>query len=251
MKTLIRIAIILIVLTAPLGMTVAQTPVFSDLLNQIDDLTNFKTGDFTATLSMVSHDPEAGTTVRKVTQFRRDHQDEFLILILEPEAEKGQGTLRIDQNVWAYDPQSRQFTHSSLKDTFAGDTKNSDFRKSSYLEDYAVTGETDGKLGKFDCWILDLKGKNDEVTYPTERMWVSKDIRLPLKVEGYSLTGVLLRTSYYFSWTKVSDKFYPSKIIYVDALTKGKNTEVDLTDMSRDPLPDDVFTKAFLEKVSH
>jgi len=233
------------------GAVSAQDVDFNAMLNRIDELTNFKKGDFTATLSMVSHDPEAGTKVSKVTHFRRDEQNKFLVLIQEPEAERGQGTLQVDNNVWAYDPQSRQFTHSSLKDSFAGDTHNSDFKKSSYFEDYTVTSGMEGKLGNFGCWILTMKGNNDEVTYSSEKMWVSKDTRLPMKVEGYSLTGVLLRTTYTYSWTKVDDKFYPTKVLYIDALTKSKYTEVTLTNMSRENLPDDVYTKAFLERVSH
>lgn len=221
------------------------------LLVSLDDKTNFKEGDFTATLSFVSQDPQTGTTTRKVTQFRRDSEDKFLVLILAPEAQKGQGTLRIDSNVWAYDPESRKFAHTSLKDSFGGtDTKNSDFRKSTWSTDYRVTSGQAGKLGKFDCRILDLEAVNNEVTYPTARLWISLDIGLPLKVEGYSLSGRLLRTSYYYSWTKVGDRSYPSKILFVDALTKGKQTEVSLSDMSREKLPEEVFTKAFLERVS-
>lgn len=221
------------------------------LLKSIDDRTNFKEGDFTATLTFVSQDPAEGTTHRKITQFRRDAEDKFLVLILAPEAQKGQGTLRIDDNVWAYDPESRRFAHSSLKENFGGtDTRNSDFRKSTWATDYQSVGQAEAKLGRFDCWVFDLKATTDEVSYPTAKLWVSKDIRLPLKVEGYSLTGRLLRTTYYYSWTKVGDRSYPSKILFVDALTKGKQTEVSLADMSREKLPDDVFTKGFLERVS-
>lgn len=228
----------------------AQTDPAS-LLASIDERTNFKDGDFTATLNFVSQDPNEGPSQRKITQFRRDSQDKFLVLILAPETQKGQGTLRIDDNVWAYDPEGRKFSHSSLKESFGGtDTKNSDFRKSTWATDYQATGQTEGKLGRFDCWILDLEATNNEVSYPRAKLWVSKDIRLPLKVEGSSSSGRLLRTTYYYSWTRVGDRSYPSKILFVDALVKGKQTEVTLTDMSRETLPDEVFTKAFLERVS-
>lgn len=229
----------------------AQPVDFSSLLSEVDRRTTFVDGDFTATLDFVSQDPQAGTTRRKVTQFRRDSEDKFLVLILAPEAQKGQGTLRIDTNVWAYDPESRKFAHSSLKDGFGGtDTRNSDFRKSSWASDYRVKSGADGKVGALDAWVLDLEATNNEVSFQTVRLWVSKTIRPPLKAEGYSVSGRLLRTTYYYSWTKIADQSYPSKLQFVDALTKGQQTEVTLSNMSREALPDEVFTKGFLERVN-
>lgn len=244
-------SLLMLMLVTVVGATRGEGQDLARLLLAIDEKTNFKEGDFTATLSFVSQDPESGTSTRKVTQFRRDSEDKFLVLILAPEAQKGQGTLRIDNNIWAYDPESRRFAHSSLKDSFGGtDTRNSDFRKSTLAADYRVVSGQEGRLGKFDCWILELEGTSDEVTYPGARLWVSRDLGLPLKMEGYSLTKRLLRTTYYYGWTKVGDRSYPSKLLFVDALTKGRQTEVTLTDMSRERLPEEVFTKGFLERVN-
>ena len=40
------------------------------------------------------------------------------LLIQEPVTQKGQGYLLEGDNLWFYDPSSRQFAHTSLKETF-------------------------------------------------------------------------------------------------------------------------------------
>lgn len=227
------------------------SPDFLTILKSIDRRSTFDGTDFTATETMTNVDPDTGTTVRKATMFRRDKDDAFLMLTLEPIASKGKGTLRVDSNVWVYDPVSRKFTHTTLKDTYEGTSaRNSDFRKSTTADDYNVDSYTEGKLGTFDCWIVELKGKTDEVTFPYMKMWVRKDNNLILKTENYSLTKKLLRTALYPKYAKVGEKYVPTTTIFIDGLVPGKKTQIDITSISTDPLPNEVFTKAYLERVN-
>jgi outer membrane lipoprotein-sorting protein len=230
----------------------AGVPDFQKMLAEQDAKMNFDDVDFTSTVIFTQKDPEKATTNLKVTIFRRDRQDKFLLLILEPVVQKGQGNLRVDDNLWFYDPESRKFTHTSMKESFAGtDTKNSDFGRSTVAKDYTVASFTEGKLGKYDCWILDLDGKNNEVTYPFLKLWIAKESQLRLKQQGYSLTKRLMRSSYYISWSKIGTKVFPSHQLFVDEITKGKQTESQLSNMSTDTLPEEVFTKAYLERVNN
>ena len=228
----------------------AGAPEFNKLLAQIDMHLNFDT-DFSAAFSMVDIDPTQGTNVFKMLMFRRDPQDKFVMLFLQPETRKGTGYLRLEDNIWIYDPISRKFTHSTLKDNFEGSSaKNSDMRKSMKSVDYTTDGYTEGKLGAYDVWIADLHGVNDEVPYPFIRMWVRKSDLLILKVEDYSLTKRLLRTALYPSYARVGDKFVPTTQIFVDALVPGKKTQITVSDISVDKLPDDLFTKTYIERVN-
>ena len=100
-------------------------------------------------MTMITEDPEEGVSKREVQQFRRDSEDQFLMLILEPEDRKGQGYLRVEDNMWMYDPISRKFSHISLKERFENtDARHSDFQRSSTADDYDITNVTEGKLGK-------------------------------------------------------------------------------------------------------
>ncbi len=238
------------VLMMPNVLAQDEVPDFQEVLSNIDRISNFGT-DISLTMAMDIKDPEEGDSTRKVQQFRRDQDDMFMMLIQEPESRLGQGTLRVDDSIWSYDPESRQFAYRSRSDSFEGSSaRNSDFRRSSNAENYDVVGHSEGKLGNFDVWIVELEAKHEEVTFPFKTITISKGTNLILKTEDYGLTKRLLRTSYFPSYTKIDDKFIANKTIFVDALVEGKSTTITYDNISASDIPDNVFTKAYIERVN-
>ncbi len=224
---------------------------YQKILGKVDNLMRFTEGDFSAVMTMVSQDPEKGTEKKVVRQFRRDRENKFLLLIEEPEVQKGQGYLKVDDNLWFYDPESRKFSHTSLKENFSNtDAKNSDFGRSSLSEDYTVEKGSEERLGKYSVYVLELKASNNEVTYPYRKLWVTKRNYLVLKMEDYSLTKRLLRASYFPKYAKVGNTYTPTVMLFVDKLVKGKKTQITVKDISIEKLPDYVFTKAYVERVN-
>jgi len=186
-----------------------------------------------------------------VQQFRRDGEDKFLMLIQQPTVQLGQGYLRIEDGLWFYDPESRQFTYTSFEEQFSGtDARNSDFGASSYADDYRVTAVEEGTLGSYQVYVLDLEATSNEVTYPTERMWVTRDLYLPLKIESYSDAGRLLRTSLFPSYARAGDNYIATRMIFVDELIEGRRTQIELSEISLSDIPDNVFTKTYVERVN-
>ena len=244
------IAIIITGLLVLIPLVYAQTPDFEELLVEIDNRSNF-TGDFSATFTLESKDPDDGTETNQVRFFRRDDEDKFLLLILKPATQLGHGYLNIEDGLWFYDPESRQFTYTSLSESFEGsDANNDDFGASNLAPDYDVALATEDTLGNFDVWILELEAINDEVTYPFLTIWVTREQGLVLKSEEYSLTKRLLRTSFYPSYAKVGESFIADRMIFVDALLEGKMTEVNITEITTAEIPNNVFTKAYVERVN-
>ncbi len=234
-----------------LGVFAEDVPDWEEVLQTLDFRSNFTDTDFSSTMTMIREDPEEGISKSVVSMFRRDREDKFLMLTLEPNNRKGQGTLRSGDNMWFYDPESRQFSHTSLKENYGEtDAKNSDFRGKTLAEDYNVVSHSQGKLGSFDVWILELESENDEVAYPFEKMWIDKKSMLLLKTEDYSLSKRLLRISYYPNYARVGEVYAPVKMIFVDALVEGKKTQISISDISIETLPDSVFTKAYVERVN-
>jgi outer membrane lipoprotein-sorting protein len=221
------------------------------ILDDIDLSMNFEGSDFSAIMTMISEDPESGIEKRVIQQHRRDREDKFLMVFQEPATQKGQGYLRVDDNLWFYDPESRKFSHTSMKEQFAGsDANNSDFGASAKAEDYRVVSISEAKLGKFNVYIMDLEGVHNEVTYPKLKIWVTVDTNLVLKSEDYSANARLMRTSFFPSYAKAGAKYIPTKMIFVDNLIEGKKTQITLTDISLNTLPDSLFTKAYVERVN-
>lgn len=251
MKVLIRNILVILCLAIVPSFISAQEPTdFEEILVAIDSNGVFP-ADLTLTATLEQRDPEEGDETSTVHMFRRDGDNKFLFLFQKPEVKLGQGYLNINNGLWFYDPESRQFTFTSLTESFGGsDARNSDFQASSLAADYDVVSSTEAKLGKFDVWVLEIEASNDEVAYPFRKIWVTKEPNLILKSEDYSLTKRLLRTSYFPSYAKAGDSFVPDQQLFVDALVEGKTTRVTLENISTAKIPDNVFTKAYVERVS-
>lgn len=221
------------------------------LLERLDSSLNFDDRDFAAVMTMISEDPETGIEKRVIQQYRRDADEKFLMLFVEPVTQRGQGYLMLEDNLWFYDPESRKFSHTSLKEQFGeSDANNSDFGESSIAEDYRVTGAEEGTLGKFEVYILSLEGRHNEVTYPFQKIWVTRDSNLVLKSEDSSANGRLMRTSYFPSYANIDGRYIATKMIFVDNLIEGKKTQITISGISVEALPDTLFTKAYVERVN-
>ena len=140
---------------------------YDELLVDIDRSRSFDDTDFSATFTVVSEKPDEDTSIFKVRMFRRDAEEKFVLVYLEPNVQRGQGFLQVDDNLWFYDPESRKFSHSSLRESLEdSEARNSDLTQSSLAEDYVVEAGTEGRLGRYDVHVLDLRARHDEVTFP-------------------------------------------------------------------------------------
>lgn len=242
------------------GLAAQQGPTGSQaLLSRVDRLVTFVDTDFSAEYLIEKRDPGGAMSTTRAVIFRRDREKEFLVLVLEPEVDKGKGYLKVGENLWLYDPVGKSFTFTSAKERFENSSvRTSDFNGSNYAADYRVVASKREKLGKFDCTVLDLEATNDRVSFPKQRIWISDD-DLVRKVEDYSLSGQLMRTTAVPTYQKVSDRWVPLMMVIVDNL-KSKNisgkveyerTTVTISRPSLKALPDSVYTKDYLERVSH
>ena len=226
-------------------------PNFNKVLINTDLTSSFYDTDMKATISMVNVSEAKGTVTRTNTIYRRDKDDLYVLITEEPASKKGQGTLRSGKNMWRYDPTSRKFAHTTLKDNYEDTVaRNSDFRRMQRSLDYQVDSVLLGTLGQQKVFIADLSAVNDEVAFPFLRMWVTRDTQLVLKVEEYSLSKRLLRTSYYTNYVKIGQSIFPTTQIFQDGVVTGKRTQMQMKDISTAPLPDETFTKSFLERQS-
>lgn len=222
-----------------------------EILAKIDQQSSFIDTDFSSLMTMVSEDPEKGIEKTVVRQFRRDDGDKFLLILQEPFTQKGQGYLMEGDNLWFYDPSSRKFAHSSMKESFQGtDARNADFGQWSYSSSYKILSVEEGSLGQYSTYIVELEGIEDTVPFPLVKLWIAKEAELILKSEEYSLNNRLMRTGLYPKYAKAGKTLIPSQIIFIDELIEGKKTQIAISEISTSKIPDHVFTKAYIERVS-
>lgn len=229
-----------------------------EILRKVDELVNFEESDLAAEYTIVKKDPNGSASTTVAAMFRRDKSEQFLILILQPSADKGKGYLKFGKNLWLYDPVGKCFTFTSAKERFENSGfRLSDFTGSDYAKNYDIVSVTEEKLGKFNCKVFDLKANTNSVSFPREKIWVSED-NLVRKIEDYSLSNQLMRSSAIPSYQQVNSRWIPATIMIQDHMVfrevEGKKiyerTTVTIKDPSLNKQPDSLYTKEYLERIN-
>lgn len=229
----------------------AQAPDWDKILTRIDEMGDFDNSDFSAEITVVSQKPGEDDDTIVARYFRRDSEKKFTIVLLKPEIQKGQGYFSAGDDLWFYDPESRKFAYSSLKDSFQdSDAQNSDFSSSTLHEDYTVVDSSEAKLGPNDVWVATLTAKDRTVPVPKRKLWIRKDNLLVLKEEHYSLSDRLMRTIAIPRYQTVNGRFVPVNMLILDNLKVGEKTQITFAAPSVTRLPDSVFNKEYLQRVN-
>ena len=229
------------------------------ILEPIDALVSFPNNDFSAEYTIAQQRPGQGSSVTKARVLRRDRQDTYLIVIQEPLVDRGKGYLKQGDLLWLYDPVDRRFTSTSARDRFQNsNARNADFTSSTLAEDFEVVSQTRELLGAFETNVYDLEARHDGVSFPRMRIWVDQN-NLVRKFEDYSLSGQLMRSTAIPQYRRLSeDHFAPVHIVIEDALAgrtiegefRRERTVITVDKPSLQELPDAVFTRQYLERVS-
>lgn len=230
-----------------------------EILGRVDGLVSFDDSDFSAEYSITQERPGQGTSVTRMTMFRRDRADSYTILIMEPAVDRGKGYLRIGNTLSLYDPADGRWTTTSARDRFQNtNARNSDFTQSTLAQDYRIVDHTTEQLGAFSTDVYDLEAITDDVSFPRMRIWIDEN-GLVRKFEDYSLSGQHMRTTAIPSYQRLgSDTFAPVRIVIQDELRgrtvdgrfRNERTIISVSRPSLQSVPDMVFSRAFLERTA-
>jgi outer membrane lipoprotein-sorting protein len=215
-------------------------------------------GDYKSLAFIHTKEKDRDDIVMEAVVYRRDQDDKFMILLLNPKAERGKGYLRVDKNMWMYDPSVGRWERRTERERIAGsDSRRTDFDESRLSEEYTSEYLGEAKLGKFKTWHIKLTEKEGvDVPYPVSELWVDQATSNILKQQDYAASGKLMRTSYTprwkkkFSESKKKEVWYPGEIRIYDEVEKDNSTIVKLKSVDLRSLPANIFTKAWLESKS-
>jgi len=247
--------IIALVLFAATGWS--QPPAVQSILKKMEENINIST-DARAQVTMTQQKAGQGVKMFDMRYYRRDKDNAFMIVFSAPESEKGNGYLRMGDNMWMYRRNTRTFQHINRDESIAGSNAHGeDFETRKLSELYEAVKDSTGKeaireekLGNIPVYRLEVKAKVTDVSYPFRVFWVRTDNFLQLKDEAYSSSKSLMATTYYLKYTTVLGKFVPVKQIFVDEFEKGNKTIVEISGIVTEKLSDEIFTKAYLENLS-
>jgi outer membrane lipoprotein-sorting protein len=168
-------------------------------------------------------------------------------LFLQPASEKGRTTLRQGDNMWLYIPNvGKPIRITSLQSVVGGVFNNSDILRLDYSEEYRVRGIED----QGESYLLDLKANSNSVAYDTLKMNVDKKTMLPVTVECYAISGMLIKTLHYSRIKDFGDGLVRPSMLETDSpLHKGYKSVMLFAKIKRKEVADEVFTLNYMSRI--
>jgi hypothetical protein len=238
--------------------TTTYTPAqLVELLKTVDDRQHNQ-GDWRSEIYMEQKEKGKVAVVYEASLFRRSADQRFIILFTKPKSSQGQGYLRVDKNLWFYDPAVGKWERRTERERIGGtESRRSDLDESRLAEEYDPSLIGEEKLGAYQAVVLNLKGKSGiDLAFPQIKLWLDKDSKNILKRQEFALSGRLLRTSYFPKWKKIfsesrhADIWYPQEIRFYDEVEKENSTLILFKTVDLHALEPNLFTKAWLESKS-
>jgi outer membrane lipoprotein-sorting protein len=212
-------------------------------------------GDYKAMVFLERKEKDKNDLVYQLVVYRRDADDKLMMLFLKPKAEAGRGYLRIDKNLFMYDPTTGKWDRRTERERIGGtDSRRQDYDESRLAEDYTATYVGEEDLGKFKVHHIRLDALREaDVAFPIMHVWVDQGTGNLLKSQEHAQSGKLMRTSYYPKWermysaSKKADIYFPREIRIFDEVEKGNKSTIVIEQVDLSPLDANIFTKAWLE----
>ena len=244
-------------LAAPPVATALTNDELAKVVGEIDERQRNQ-GDWKALCYMEQKEKGKTDVVYELLVFRRDQDDKQMFLFTKPKAEAGKGYLRIEKNLWLYDPAVGRWERRTERERIGGtNTRRGDLDESKIREEYDAKWEADEKLGVYGVHRILLTARPGiDVAFPIVRLWVDAPTLNVLKRQELALSGRLMRTVYQPRWKKIfspskkADVWYPEEIRIYDEIEKGNSTLILIKEIDLRALEANLFTKAWLESRS-
>lgn len=244
-------------LVATVALAAPDAAALRAMLATLDDRQQ-NSGDYTALMFIEQKEQGKSDLVYEALIYRRDETDKLAILFTKPQSEAGKGYLRLDNNLFFYDPAVGQWERRTDRERIGGTGGNrQDFDQSRLAEEYDPTWMETAALGKYTVEHLKLAVKPGvDVAYPTVELWIDQATGNLLKRQDFALSGKLLRTTFYPTWNKLfsaskkAEVYFPKEIRIFDEVQAGTTTTIVTQSVDLNSLEDAIFTKAYLESKS-
>lgn len=227
------------------------------MLKVVDDR-QANNGDYKSQVYIESREKGKSDLVYQAVVYRRDLSDKLVIMFTAPQTEAGKGYLRVDKNMFMYDPTVGKWERRTDRERIGGTgSQRQDFDESRLAQEYTPAYVGEEKLGSYTVDRLKLTAKSGvDVAYPTVELWIDKATGNVLKREDYAESGRAMRKTLYPQWMKIysaskgADVYVPKEIRIYDEIEVETQTIVKIQQTDLNPLDDSIFTKAWLESKS-
>lgn len=174
-------------------------------------------------------------------------RDKIVALFVSPASDKGRATLRLGDNMWLFIPDvGRPIRVTSLQSVTGSVFNNADILRIDYGAEYNVETADEQK----DAFLLTLKAKTGEVAYDRLKMWVDKQALLPVTIECYAASGMLIKTLRFKDIKDFGGGIKRPATLETDSpLFKGYKSVMLWSGLKKAGFPDEYFTLNYLPRV--
>ena len=239
MKRLLWLALCLV------GVPVAAATVDgAQILQKVDR--NLEPESYESYRKLIDIQPD-GTRKESVLYTMKKGRDKVVALFLAPPSDKGRVTLRVGENMWLYIPDvGRAIRITSLQSVTGSVFNNADILRVDYTVEYNVDAAEDQK----DAYVLSLKAKTGDVAYDRLKMWVDKQLLLPVTIEAYAASGLLIKTLHFKDTKDFGGGIKRPATLETDIpLQKGYKSVMLWSGLKKRDFPDEIFTLNYLPRV--
>ncbi len=246
MNSISKMILSAIVLCAPV--IVAQNGTINnegnELLKKIDR--NLTPVGFESLRKLINIEPD-GKKKEFVLYTAKKGNDKMVTTFLSPKTEVGRSTLRLGDNMWLYIPNvGKPVRITSMQSVTGGIFNNADIMRLDYSEEYdCVKLDKSGKTP-----VMTLKAKTGNVAYDKLIIMVDKKNTVPIRIECYTASDMLIKTLYFKDIKPLSKNITRPAVIETDSpLHKGYKSVMIYANMKIRDFPDEVFTMQYMSKI--
>lgn len=216
----------------------------NEILRQVDR--NMQPESYEMYRKLINVEPD-GSKKEFVLFTVKKGQEKMAALFLSPASEKGRSTLRLGDNMWLYIPNiGKPLRITSLQSVTGGIFNNSDILRLDYGAEYTVAEASEAE----EHYQLGLKAKTSSVAYDNLKMQVDKKTLLPMTIECYTASGMLIKTLRYSKVKDFGDGVVRPSVLETDSpLHKGYKSVMLFAKVQKKELADEVFSLNFLSKI--
>lgn len=220
-----------------------------EMLTRADRI-RFPDEGFQVDVTITTTEPDAAEDIRAYRILSKGN-NQTLVQTTAPVVDRGQILLMRDRDLWAFLPNLSQPIRLPLSQKLTGQVANGDLARANFVGDYEPRLLRTEKIDGESYHVLQLDAVDSGVTYRKVLFWVNAKNSRPYKAEFYALSGRLLKTGLYQEFHALGGETRPTRLVIEDALRRGRRSVLEYGDMVMRELPDKVFTKDYLKKLSH
>jgi outer membrane lipoprotein-sorting protein len=248
LKSILPVALCVTVLIGTAANAAESEPHARELLDRVDHI-RFPAGGYQVDVTITTTEPDSEPEVRSYSILSKGNS-KTLVKTTAPAIDRDQILLMRDRDLWAFLPNLSQPIRLPLAQRLTGQVANGDLARANFSGDYVPHILRKEKIEGEQYYVLQLDAVDNWVTYHQALLWVNAKTGRPHKAELYALSGRLLKTCYYQDFRSLGGETRPTKLVIEDALRSGNRSVLDYSNMVERDLPDKVFTKDYLKKLS-